>query len=132
MNFEPYFEYSGGFIPKESIHELTAEKLVDIYVEHDEIFKSNMFTHLLNEYYYLLNKNCNKEAAHVCYLISYYFYLLNSVPHCYELAAVFAQKAIECCEELFYSEWFEKLKEGVVEEYGSDWLDEIEQNYGIK
>lgn len=112
MNMEQYFSYESTYIPSDEVLKIDERILDDLYSTSNSTEKFNVFFHLQNEYFYLLNNKKNKEAAHVCYLISYYLFTALTPPHSETLAEEFAKTAIRLDNSLKYSEWLNEVKNG--------------------
>ncbi len=69
---EKFFTYYSREIPVDKVFLLTEEILGNLYASFSEIEGCNVFFHLQNEYFYLKSQGLIKEAAYICYLISYY------------------------------------------------------------
>ncbi len=112
MNIKDYFTFYSDPIPVENVFLLTPEVLSDLYCSSSEIEQLNIFFHLQNEYFFLLNDNHIKEAAYICYLISYYLFTPLTPPHSDTLALEFIKKAIDLNSTDEYLDWLEIVKSG--------------------
>jgi hypothetical protein len=112
MNINKYFEYYSEPIPAKNIFLVTEEILDDIYVNSSEVDRLNVFFHLQNEYFFLINNNLFKEAAYVCYLISYYLFTPLTPPHSDVIALEYIKKAIELDPDDKYKSWIEFVRKG--------------------
>ncbi len=112
MNMEQYFRYESTHIPIDEVLKIDERILIDLYVKSDVTDQFNVFFHLQNEYFYLINNKRNKEAAHVCYLISYYLFMPLTPPNSAELAEEFAKIAISLDNSPKYLEWLDEVKRG--------------------
>ena len=109
---EKFFNYYSREIPVDKVLLLTEEILVNINASFSEIEGCNVFFHLQNEYFYLKSQGLIKEAAYICYLISYYLFHLLTPPHSDKLAYEYAQKAIKLDPTSKYADWLEEVKKG--------------------
>lgn len=113
MNIKQYFfEYESSYIPAEEVMQITETMLDDFYLKANDTEQFNVFFHLQNELFYLLNKGLNKEAAHISYLISYYLFVVLTPPHSEILAQEFAKEAIKMDNCPKYLEWLDEVKAG--------------------
>lgn len=112
MNIKNYFSYYSEPISAENVFLLTEDILDDLYRDLSEVEQFNVFFHLENEYFFLLNNDNLKEAAHICYLISYYLFNALTPPHSDILALEYAKKSIELNPEIQYSNWLDLVKKG--------------------
>lgn len=112
MDMHKYFKYESTFIPIKEVMELNEKILDDLYATSSETEKFNVFFHLQNEYYYLLNKKEYKKAAHICYLISYYLFIALTPPHSESLAREYALAAIKLDDLPMYREWLNEVEMG--------------------
>lgn len=109
---EKFFTYYSREIPADKVFLLTEEILGNLYASFSEIEGCNVFFHLQNEYFYLKSQGLIKEAAYICYLISYYLFHLLTPPHSDKLAYEYAQKAIKLDPTSKYADWLEEVKKG--------------------
>lgn len=94
MQFENFFTFEGPEIPREHVLELSTGYLNDIYVKSTEVNGLNVFFHLINELIYLEELKAAEEAAHICYLISYYIFISLTPPHSESIAMEYAKKQL--------------------------------------
>lgn len=107
-----FFDYESTYIPEEKVMQITEKMLDDLYATANDTEQFNVFFHLQNELFYLLNKEMNKEAAYISYLISYYLFVALTPPHSETLAQEFAKEAIKLDSCPKYLEWLEEVKAG--------------------
>ncbi len=112
MDMSKYFKYESSFIPSEEVMKLDERILDDLYATSSTTEKCNIFFHLQNEYYYLLNGKDYKNAAHICYLISYYLFTALTPPHSETLAREYALTAIKLDDLPMYREWLSEVEMG--------------------
>lgn len=112
MDMKQYFRYESTYIPNDEVLKIDERMLDDLYSTSNEIEKFNVFFHLQNEYFYLLNNGKHKEAAHICYLISYYLFTALTPPHSETLAQEFAITAMKLDNSPKYLEWLSEVKNG--------------------
>ena len=112
MDIKQYFEYESECIPKEIVLQVDEQILDDLYASSDIFEKFNVYFHLQNNFFNLYNNGNYKEAAYICYLISYYLFVALTPSHSEDLAKEYAQKAIKMDSCPKYLEWLDEVKKG--------------------
>lgn len=112
MDLLSHFEFHSQLIPVKNIFDLTEAILSDLYTQSNEVEGLNIYFHLQYNYYSLLKNNHFKEAAHICYLMSYYLFVPLTPPHSESLALEFATKAEELNPNEKYVQWIEYVLKG--------------------
>lgn len=107
MNINKFFKYNSCLIPPEEVFSITEETLDYLYINLSEVERFNVYFHLEREYFYLKNEGKLKETAYICYLISYYIFILLIPPHSDVLALEFIKEAISLFPDEKYKQWLE-------------------------
>lgn len=107
MNMFNYFNYHSELIPQRYIFDLNEKILDDLYQQSNDTEQLNVFFHLQYNYISLLKHNHLKEAAYICYLISYYLFVPLTPPHSEIIALEYASQAMTLFPTEKYKQWIE-------------------------
>lgn len=92
---------------------ITREIIDDLYVNSDDIEKSNIFFNLQFIFFRLKDSGNRDLAAYIGYIISYYIFILLTPPHSEENALYYANEAVKLTNmSEKYVEWLDFVKEG--------------------
>ena len=91
---------------------VTREVIDDLYVASNDMGRLNIFFNL--HYMYTRSRNVGKKeiAAHICFVISYYLFVLLTPPHSEEIALQYANEAVDLDNRKKYTEWISFIKKG--------------------
>ncbi len=112
LDFGKYFGCESAPVPEEYMMQMKENDLDILYADGDVTERFNVYFHLQNELIFLLGRENDRAAAHVCYLISYYLFVALTPPHSEILAMAYAKKAFELYPMEQYQEWMEEVRKG--------------------
>lgn len=105
-------DFGEPILPKEKVLEITLKDLEEFYGEISEVNDLNLFFVLLTSIHYYEEEEDRVRAAHLCYLASWYVFLLLTPPGSWELAMYYMKRAIALNDQQEYRETLEYMKKG--------------------
>lgn len=108
---EEYFEFYSNEMPKD-IYCIDENILGDIYAKSDEVTGLNVYFHLQSWQIYLFEDGKKEECAYVCYLLSYYLFVVLTPPKSMELAMHYAKIAFSLNPNEKYEQWIKEVEKG--------------------
>ena len=112
INVDLKIDWDNPLIEEGDVLQVKTSDLDNFYIAASDFDKSNLFFVLLNSYHCYLDKDEQKTAAHLSFLIAYYLFITLTPPGSCELAMHYIKQAISLHPLEEYSKWLILIEKG--------------------
>lgn len=110
MKFQ--IDWSHPVIAEQDVLWIQPTDLSDFYFDASDLDKGNIFFVLLVSFNHYRFENKKVAAAHLCFLMAYYLFILHTPPGSYELATHYIAEAVLMNPLDEYKEWQTLIEKG--------------------